>query len=770
MKTGPILTLSLAALLAGGCVAPLQAAAEGRPALAGNPAIPSPEAWADVAALEKQLAASILKSLKGAEADEVHACLRRPQNRLALALWHIAHCERAVDTSKHTPAKEGETLPPRSMKELLASADAGTLAFIRQFTGDLAWVEQFAYSGECLNPGRALAILDAIRREREAQGKAPLTSDRVLRNVATATALEWARSGWDFHKALARARFYMDNYEARRFHKGFRDLPFWQYRVICGCKGDNANGSVASLEWALDNVHLPVDQYPGCCWQASYLSSNLFGESIHGAWYYAPYNDVYGENAVQRTLDVGGVCGSLSHFGAFAALANGVPALAAGEPGHCAYIVCVNGRWTPAYSLSWERGLHWQVWNGIYKYSSLHMATELYSPEQAEKTALSDSLRSLAELCAAEGNKGQAQACFRSAVQAQPLNYLAWRGYAAFLNAHMPRDGRAWKLLANAVGKTLAPRYPEMAAELMLAQIHPGLHRACPSSADRKECYSTFWRAVQGMGPDRWAVEALCNSQSGSLRDGKRSDDEAILDFYRMVLGHTAGKPAYAPVILSWGNGVAAKMGEKMQKKFLKATLTCLSKGGSSIDTAARDRMLGQAILGAERMRDRSSFQAIGKLLSERYHKNRLPGWEPFPGKLVSRGGLLSTSSTCQHDDPAEHWGVLEPTGGRFHTGSDKDAWAVVELPKMANISGVVTIAPDVNLWRLTNMKVQYSETGRDGDWHEAGAMPNPTGQRVNRLDLQENMPRARFIRVLRPGGPEVFHLNAIFVYGKPAS
>ncbi len=113
---------------------------------------------------------------------------------------------------------------------------------------------------------------------------------------------------------------------------------------------------------------------------------------------------------------------------------------------------------------------------------------------------------------------------------------------------------------------------------------------------------------------------------------------------------------------------------------------------------------------------------------------------------------------------------MLEPTGGRFHTGGDTDAYGAVELPKMSYITGVVTIAPGSNMWRLKNMKVQYSETGKDDDWHDAGAMPKPVGQRVNRLDLQNTKPRARFIRIVRPGGPELFHLNAILVYGQPAS
>ncbi len=759
MKTGIIYSLALSALLAGGSLMPLHAdsgsTAPQRSATTGHKV----QNWANAAALKKSLTSSILNTLKGVDEASVQAFLSVPENRLMLAQWQVLHCE-GPDEAKQS-AKEGE--PPRTFKDVFSSADKETLDFLNQLTSNPGWMEQVAYTGECIRPGRVMAILSAIAKRNKG-----IVSDRVLRDVATATALEWARSNWNFDKAIDRAEFYIRNHKAKRFHKGFKSLPFWQYRVICGSKGDNANGSVASLEWGLDNVHLPIDQYPGACWYSNYLSDNLFGDSIHGNYYYAPYNDVYGENALQRSRDIGGVCGSLSHFGAFAAVANGVPAMPAGEPGHCAYIVCVNGRWVPSYSLSWERGLHWQVWNGIYVYSSLHMASELYSPDQVKKTAFSNACRTLGQVCAAAGKKDEALACFRAAVKAQPCNFLAWSSYTWFLQEQMPDNAAAWKHIYKEISKYLASKYPEMAAELLKARVHANLFRACPSAKDRLECYNAFWKSVEGMGPDRWAVEAFCNAQADSLKDPKRDDLDTKLTFYKMALSNTAGKAAYAPIMLAWGNAAAAKADEKTQQKFFKATLAGLSKG-SAMEEGARDKILNQAVLGAERMRDRSSFQAIGKMLAAKYRKNSLPKWDPFPGKLLSENGMMYASSTCQHDWPSEHWGVLQTTGGRFHTNGEKDAWVVVELPKMAYLTGVVTVATS-NLWRLTNMKVQYSETGKDGDWHDAGAMPKPTEWQVNRLDLQQSKPRARFIRIVRPGGPEVFQLNGIFVYGNPAA
>ncbi len=766
--------------------------------------------WADTKALQKKLGEDILAKLKGVDKAAVKSFIAEPANRLLLAQWHLAAAENACspgeqekqrqnisndlskrrenltnlreklkcssgegqqkweyrvrDEMRAIKEREMDLNSPRNMREAL-TATPGAARLIRQVTNNLDWMEQIVYSGECVKPGRALGILAAI-----AGNDAKFAYKKMQREIATATAVEWAKSGWDFGKALARARFYIENWEDERLHTEFDTIPFWMRRMVCGSKGNNAYGEVESLQWQLDNVNLPTEQYAGSCWQCNYLLNNLFGDSIHGPMYYNPYMDHYGNNAAQRTKDVGGVCGSLSHFGAFAALANGIPALAAGEPGHCAYIVWSNNRWQPGYSLSWKRGLHWQVWNGIHKFASLHMATELFSLEQAAQTQLSNALWTLGKLYAAAGDKEKAQSAFAAAVEEQPRNYGAWVDYAQFLKAGMPEDAAAWKQLNALACAELAPIYPEMAAELMKAHVYPAMVQVKMSSSDVAECFSAFWTPLKVMGPDRWDIEALCGAQADVLKKLSGKPNESSLALYEKVLGLCAGKEAYAPVILSWGNGMAAGLKPEMQQKFFKATLSGLSKGGD-MEASARDKMLGQALFGAEKMRDRSSFQAIGKMLSEKYRRNRLPKWEPFPGKLASQGGLMY-ASTYAHDDPTEHWGVLEPTGGRFHTNSEVNPWVVVEMPKTVFVTGVVAVSTaGHNNRRNHDMKVQFSESGRDNDWHDAGAFPAPSTREVNRLDLQDKKPRARFIRIIRGGnGKDVFHLNGIFVYGEQAA
>ncbi len=761
--------------------------------------------WADPEMVQEKVAADITAQLSDITEGTVAAFLRQPQNRLLIAQWMLAQGElSSADLLKEREEKqarqieklrtaiqkqeqsipagvepserlafqlkeqrkklaemEKESLQAHSMTEAISKPGAQKL--MEQLGNNLDWAEQVVFSGECVRPGTALAILaDIVRKNPD------LLYSQMERDIATATAIEFAKSGWNHAEAVRRAQFFLKNWRKGRLNKVFDTLPFWQRRMVCGCKGDNDFGSVESMQWSLDNVHLPADQYPGCCWRCGYKLYNLYGESIHGSGYVEPFSDLYGRNRARFTYEVGGVCGGLSHFGAFAALANGVPALTAGEPGHCAFVVLVGDKWTPAYSLSWQRGLHWQVWKEIYKFSSLHMATELLSPEQEDKTRFSNTCRALAGVFASQPDK--ALKCHELAVRTQPLNFRAWREYADFLTSKQPTDANAWKQLHDAICTSLAPRYPEMAAELLRKHIYPGLKTAFAGrEQELQNTMLSFWKSLKITGPDRWDVEGLAQEQRKMLGLSKDTG-EKVCKLYGQILSSVASLPEYAPIVLSWGNTLTSGMTPEMQHLCMQTTLESISKG-QNIAPEDRDKMLAPAILAAESMADLSTFQAIGKMLSPTYTtpKDKMPAHTPYAGKLVSQGGIIRTSSTSRFDNPCEHWGVLEPVGGRFHTNKDKDAWVSVQLPRQAYVTGLAIIATPGNRWRLHNMKVQVSETGKDDDWQDVAQL-GECKQRVLQVDLSSARPRAKYVRIVRVGGPEFFHLNAIYIYGEQAA
>jgi hypothetical protein len=183
-----------------------------------------------------------------------------------------------------------------------------------------------------------------------------------------------------------------------------------------------------------------------------------------------------------------------------------------------------------------------------------------------------------------------------------------------------------------------------------------------------------------------------------------------------------------------------------------------------------RIKLLSPIILAAEKSRDRVSFRSIANIITDMGHTNpdiKMPQFEAFPGKLASENGMVWMSSTSKWDKPHEHAGLLTPQGGTFHTDKDKDAYVVVELPRQVNVTGVVLVTAPGNMHRHNNMKIQVSENGEDWtDVHSFG----PCKQRVMRSDLGGKLPVAKYVRILREGGPEFFHLNGIYIYGNQAA
>ncbi len=771
-----------------------------------NKSIVSAGSWTDCQSVKKQVSAAILKQSAGKSDSDLLKQFSKPENMLLLAQWVVADAELR---SRDEVAKAGKTRSDqltKSSKELadleklipkggkLPASAAWNLKKLKERVARLEkesrcsyafsesakdengrklmeaiadtpeWLNEFAFSGECVRPGMALSILKLIKE------KYPdMAGKSMLRKIATATALEYAKSGWNQHDAVERAGFYIKAWKQDRLNAVFDDLPMWERRMVCGCKGDNHYGSISSLTWLLDNVHVPVNQYPGACWRCDYRLNNIYGDSIHGPVYYAPFETVLGENRAQMTQYVGGVCGSLSHFGAFAALANGVPAMTSGEPAHCSYIVKVGDKWTPAYSLSWKRGLHWQVFRNVHTYSSLHAATEMYSEEQQKMTRDSNIWRVLAGVQAEAGDVKAALESYEKSVEAQPRNWMAWREWCELLDKNAASTAAQWNKLNNTMCSALVPIYPELAYDFMSKGMLASMAKKMGADSEQlRKAFLNFWKSVEPMGPDRWNIEDLADKQLNAMGIAKNTD--ALCKYYTEVLGYTVSNPQYAPAILNWGNNLSSRLDAKGASSLMQATIKGIGSGTGKMTPAERLKLLSAPILAAEKSRDRSAFNAMADMVKATGHKNagiKMPKFEGFPGKLASEKGLVWTSSTSKWDNPHEHAALLTPEGGTFHTAKDKDAFVAVELARQVYVTGIVVVTSPGNMHRCNNMKIQVSENGTDWkDVHDFG----PCKNRVMRTDLGGKKPVARYVRILRVGGPEFFHLNGIYIYGNQAA
>ncbi len=690
-----------------------------------------------------------LKTLRGNEYREFRAALNAKEKMLK---------QLKADT-KH--------LPPWTLSELAKNRDGYKV--LREVTGNLEWMENICFSGPCVAPGRVLYVISLIAKKYPEVYK-----DKVVRDTATAIGLEWARYGYDLDKVMDRAGFYIENWKAGRLNTMYDTLPMYLRRIVCGCKGENIAGYRVSLEWALDNVHVPAERYMGSPHRLGYRLYNIYGDSIHGSEYYKPWDHVYGNNHFTRSLYVGCVCGGISHFGAFAAVANGVPALTCGEPGHCAYILWVNGKWTPGNSISWERGLHWQpVLNMWSAFSSLHLGSELYTKLDSD-THISNVYRVMAHHAAAKRQEKQAIAYFKDAVSSQPINIQAWQEYNNYLTSHKADDMKLLSELQDNLCFTVVPRYPEVASEFLSAWVYPKMKAAKMPRKELMTRFHVFWDNVYKMGPERWRIEKFGRRQIELLahQDPPGEKDEAppapdrALPMFQLMMNNLAAKPDYLPVVIGWGEEMAKAMGGKPADELATLSKEIARTGTGAMGGGDNGKVTGQLMMSAARSKDIATFQRLGANSADQVESpGDMPELPDMPGKLLSEEGLLATSSTCNHDSPVSHWGVLRPSGGRFHTDKDENAWASVMLPKPGYINGVVIVATEGNRQRLNNMVVQISDDGEN--WSTLKTLGD-CNQRVIKVEFHEHL--GRHIRILRQGGPEFFHLNAIYVYGRDAA
>ncbi len=222
--------------------------------------------------------------------------------------------------------------------------------FLQQFFTDNEWLDMFLNSGPFVKRSRPVEPADVLETLGILWQYDPaIARDHLRKVLATAIAIETASFN-NPEISLERYRYYMESYSLGRLHPMFTKLRCWEMRFVV----DTGGKDDGSLRYMRDNYNLPAKGYYGICWVCPYRGFNTFGDTIQGPLYYMPWQ---GRMPHWECVDInGGVCGSLSTFGSVNAQAHGVPAMAMGEPGHCAYTVRISaGNWKPCYDLSGNR-------------------------------------------------------------------------------------------------------------------------------------------------------------------------------------------------------------------------------------------------------------------------------------------------------------------------------------------------------------------------------------------------------------------------------
>lgn len=737
----------------------------------GNPA-----AWNSPKTLKRNLASKIRGQLKGTDQKSVENLLLDPEVRLMISQWELLnHCDLDALGKLMRDNKAREALTP--------------------LLNDLEWVSGFVYDGELVKAEIALSMIahfcqvDAnIAKDITPDGLQP--SPWLKRRIAAAVAAEFTRNEWYGEekelspKELAemkkmgyfmptipgngrRGRNKQDVYRAARerylyfaesvdkglLHSHFWQLPNWQLRYVCGWKGNSAFGTATTMRWLRDNCAAPAAAYVNMCHQVPYLPTNVYGDSIHSEWYYQPFDVLYPGNFAKETRDVGAVCGGLSHFGASAACAYGVPAITMGEPGHCAYAVYFDGAWHPANSLHPEekRSPHYSIW-GEHTWSALQQQEDMYSRGAITRDARL--VLSLASILAENQNPVSSLPLFELSVQMQPLYKPVWGLYLSAASKILGKQPRRWLGVNEFVCRSIAPMQSKSCALLLQESIYPNMLKALRSPKQKLAAYEQYFTNLSVAEKEQWDYRPLLNTQYNAL--GK-----ALIykeNYMQMVIDAIADNPDFGPW-MAWVIIAAHQENKTMSKKVQEMISSAVATHPN-----AKDMISSGVIRGAEEIGDAelANHWSAGYLESGK----SMPTFEPVGGNLISAGGLLKLSSYCDDQSTVRHHAAaLTEKGGCICTDAGTEASVTLELPKKSNIGGIVLVATQV----LSTRGYLVLEISNDGkEWkHLVELSREESSREMIRLNLKQNHPSAKYIRITdhAVSGEANINLKAFLVY-----
>lgn len=723
--------------------APFAVAQEGVPMLGVS--LSSLQKSRQVTSLRMAFAAALAAKDAGSSPD---ALLKNPEYRRVLA----AHEVLRVTGDKAL----GEFFKARPFAD----------EFLVDFLSDREWTEAYLASGRVPTdtPDGLLVLADIWKNERRTP-----TWGRYHQLSAALGSL-WGAGAYreDYrndHRAgpggtidsvspLWRYKFYRDRHLAGRLHPMFSKLKSWELHYVAGFRCDDA-----SLVWMNDNVNLPLQRYTGACWLPVYRGCTDFGDHVQGPLFYMPWRSVM---SFEESVKVhGGVCGSLSTFGAIAAAAHGIPAVTVGQPGHCAYGVrFARGDWRGGFGGP-DGSSHLAIWKG-----NIHrtlITEKVFGDDEGIATALARAAR--ARLYVSRGDIAKAEAEYDAALAASPYHIDLHAEKIALLKSRS--DAGYWRRYAESMLPTLGA-YGMAGRPLIAAVSEKFLSKNDPEGAFAwfaKE--NTAYTAAR----DSWAWDFdtdVLARQAAILGYDPKTKQSGPRDFgiperlFREALSvqfASEKKPQLGKVV-EWGveNMLEQGGGDAFGRAFASAANSAVGK----VDDKLMAEAYCKALVGVEKARSIAGFRALGEAASRYADKISPLALQKPAGNLVSDKGALRLSS-YSWDRAVNHFNVLNENGGKLHTDREAAPEVIVSLPSSVELSGLLVVKTDDNQNRMKRMKVFRSVDGET--WvplAEVADMP-----RQWRIECPAGL-AARWIKVQSlPDAPEYMHLRNVLVYAK---
>lgn len=633
----------------------------------------------------------------------------------------------------------------------LAAESKKKSRFLKEFVQDTEWLELYLSCG--LVPYQKKTGVEVLYRIwEEEKGE--------VKNKALAVALASCWGGGETwqnpplahllpnkHNPVRRYKFFQKQDRKGLLHPNYRNLKPWELRFVVANPGQDWDDE--SYEFAARAINMPWDKYGIACWAATYTGTSKFGDSVQGGAYNLPYAN---ESWAEATLRNGGVCGAMSHLGAVAAMAHGIPAYTCGQPGHCAYAVRTErGKWVGGFGGP-DGGMHNMIF-GHQAPTSYNLMEAVFGDD--EKVARAYRKSFCARALEATGDEVKAEKMWKSALKDSPMHPF----FRAGLHALMKKNGATPKECYKYLMTELLPHYDGHGVAAMDARADLADELAGMEDKERLDIFQREHQALAST-PSSWAVklDGLVEKQAATLQtDSSRQELLKIMfsEHIKRGDGTTFGK------LLEWAvkTYVATEEGSLM---FNKAFAAAAGSAGEAGNDAERSKKMAdaynKAIVAAEQARSAPAFQALTQgalaLGKPDYKAGALQKLGEMKGK-PAKAALFRISSTSNWDTPQLHLGITTPEGGKCHTGKEKTPNFIVELQNPGFTTGCLIRKTDGNEHRMKKAIVSTSEDG--ATWFkraETDNMPKewavkfPDGTRAKWVKLEFDNPGPDFAHV----------------------
>lgn len=638
-------------------------------------------------------------------------------------------------------------------------ADPAGQAFMQIFLGSTGWLELWLASGPVpTNTAEGITCLKDIYTADRSDNRAKYLT------LATAVALVFSteptkrlmdRLVYQVVNPVtpfSRYSFYKKADEADKLYPVFKKLKPWELRWVVSAWYDDK-----SLEWALENVNVPLWKYPESCWFCQYSGCSFYGDTVQGALFYMPWNNLH--SRMENIYIHGGVCGSLSTFGAIAAMAHGIPAYTVGQPGHCAYAVRMDRKkWVGGFGGP-AGGPVYHFWTRSY-YDILLMEDVFY-----DDISYLNSQRHVWQANLYKNrDKARAYAAYGLALQKSPINYSAWDELINTQLSDPALPQTQWKKTAEALMARMA-RHPRPMLELF-KKFEKDKILAGMKDAEKLQWFAAIHRTIEnGKGEATWdfGMDRIFGEEAKAFP----KDSESGWSLYKTALGIHATNELFLGQLLEWGTKNLESDKGANADKVIKALAEAVGENQSRMNEKTVKKTLGTAITASETAKSMDAFQAASDAAAKFWEKQGDVKLERPEGlKLISGDGLFYASSTA-YDNPVLHRDVLRERGGYFHTDREKAPFAVVQLRRTSRLSGILIVNRNSNQGRAKPLKVYTSTDG--ATWNPIWETSEVKQQWW--IPLSGKDVTARWIKVESPHEePEHLHLRNICVYGEPTA